>query len=221
VSAAPGTERADAVGLVDHQPQPVPRGHLDHLQQRGDVAVDREHAVGRDQCAAPVGLPDAPREVLDVAMVVGEQLGSRQATPVEDRRVAELVAEHDVAWPGQRRDHTRVGQEARSEQQGGLAVREFGEALLEPAVDRHRSASKPRRSGADAPAHRRLRGRLAHPRMVGQPQVVLRAQHEDRLSVEHDVRPLGTADQTRAVMESERLELVEPRLDFDHAGVAA
>ncbi len=55
-----GTQRTDAVGLVDDQPEPVSLRQFDDLGQRRHVAVDREHAVGDDQRSAAVRLLRSP-----------------------------------------------------------------------------------------------------------------------------------------------------------------
>ena len=80
-AAAAGAERAGAVRLVDDHAGVVAAGELDDLGQRGDVAVHREHAVGDDQRAAPLGLAQAPREVVDVAVLVDEGLGPGRRQP--------------------------------------------------------------------------------------------------------------------------------------------
>ena len=88
-----------------------------------------------------------------------------------------------------------------------------------------------RRAGADAPAHRRVGGRLLHARVVGEAEVVVRAQQQDGLAVEHDVRALRPAHQPRAAIQAEVLELasrawisvivlVPPRCQPRRAGVA-
>ena len=46
---------------------------------------------------AAARLAQAPGEVLEVAVVVDEGLGAREAAAVDDRSVVELVAEDDVA----------------------------------------------------------------------------------------------------------------------------
>ncbi len=184
--------------------------------QRSDVAVHREDAVGDDQRAAAVGVAQSPREVLGVVVAVDERLRAREPAAVDDRRVVELVGEDDLAAPGERRDHPEVGQVARAEQQRALHPLERGDPLLEPAVQRHVPRHEPRRARADAPAHRRVGRRLAHPRVVGEAEVVVRAQQEDRLAVEDDARSLRTTHHAHAAIEAELLELVQSVLQIQH-----
>ena len=69
-------QRADRVRLVDEQADVPPARQLDELRQRRDVAVEPEQALGDDQRAAAVGLAHRPREVLGVAVVVGDHVGA-------------------------------------------------------------------------------------------------------------------------------------------------
>ena len=72
------------------------------------------------------------------------------------------------------------------------------------------------RAGAGAPAHRRVRRRLAHARVVGEAEVVARAQQQHGLAVEHHARPLGAAHHAHAAIEAEPLELVQSVLQIQH-----
>ena len=95
-------------------------------------------------------------------------------------------------------------------------------------MDRHVARHQPRRAGADAPAHRRLGGRLAHARVIGQPEVVVRAEQQHRAgrraarAAPAAPRPAACAGRGRAreVLQplldvaSRRL----PRLDLDDLG---
>ena len=127
---------------------------------------------------SPAVAAQAPVEVLHVAVAVHDDLRARQPAAVDDRRVVELVREDHIAATRQRADHAEVRQVARAEQQARLAALERRQALLQAAVDRHRPRHQARRARAHAPAHRRVRCRLAHARMIGQPQVVVRAQQQ-------------------------------------------
>ena len=55
--------------------------------------------------------------------------------------------------------------------------------------------------------------------MIGQAQIVVGAQKQDRLAVEQHVRALGTTDQTGAATEPQVLQLLQPGLDLDHREV--
>jgi hypothetical protein len=158
-------------------------------------------------------------EVVEVAVVVDEGLRARQPAAVDDRRVVELVGEDDVAPVGQCRHHAHVGEVARAEQQRGLGALERREALLEPAVDGHRARDESRGPGADAPAHRRVGRRLTHARVIGEAEVVVRAQQEDRLAVEDDAGALGPAHEAHLPEQPAVPKLGEALLHVGHAAV--
>jgi hypothetical protein len=132
---------------------------------------------------------------------------------IDDRRVVELVAEHDVALTGERADDAEVRQVTRAEQQRALGALELGQRLLEAPVHGHRARDEPRRARPDAPAHRRLGRRLTHARVIGQPEVVVRAEQQDGLAVEHDPGTLGPGDQPHPPRQAEGGDLVEPLLE--------
>src|SRR3982751_1304292 len=92
-AAAAGADGADRLRLVDEHADVVAARQRHDLGQRSDVAVEAEHAVGGDQGAAPVGLLEAPREVLRIGVPVGEYVGPSEAAAVDDGGVRELVVE--------------------------------------------------------------------------------------------------------------------------------
>ena len=177
------------------------------IENTESVTISRPAAPSRAAVAA-----QAPLEVLDVAVAVDDDLGARQPAAVDDRGVVELVGEDRVAAAGERADHAEVGEVARAEQHARLAALERRQALLQAPVDRHRARHQPRGARADAPAHRRLGRRLAHARVVGQAEVVVRAQQQHRPAVEQHGRPLRSADQAQAAGEAEPLELLQALL---------
>jgi hypothetical protein len=52
--------------------------------------------------------------------------------------------------------------------------------------------------------------------MVGQAEIVVGAEEQDRLAVEHHMRALRTADQPSAPVQAQRSQLVQTRFDLDH-----
>ncbi len=148
----PGPSAPERVRLVDEHAHVVAAGERDDLLQRRDVAVHPEHPVGGDQRRAAVALAQRPREVVGVRVPVGDHVGAGQPAAVDDRAVRELVVQHDLAAPRERRDHPEIGHRARAEQQRRALPGERREPLLEPPVQRHRPARDPRRAGARRPS---------------------------------------------------------------------
>ena len=102
-------------------------------------------------------------------------------------------------------------------------VRDTRGREIDGACGQLAAAAAPRQRGdargarADAPAHRRVRRRLAHARMIRQPECVARAQQEHRPPFQHHARALWPADHAHAAVEAGRLELVQPLLQVLHA----
>ena len=86
---AGGPQHADAVGLVDHQPGAVFAAELDHVGERGKVALHREHPVHHHQHPASVA-----RRALEHRGELGQPVVAKRSDPgaghhhrVEDRGV--------------------------------------------------------------------------------------------------------------------------------------
>ena len=217
----PGPTAARGVRLVDGDANVVVVGELGDLLERRDVAVHREDRLGDDERRSRPGLLQAPLEVVHVVVAVDEDLSARQPAAVDDRGVVELVREDDLARARKRADDAQVREVPGAEQERGLSALERGELLLEPAVDGHRAGHEARRARAHAPAHRGVGGGLLHARVVGEAEVVVRAQQRDRPAVEDDVRALRTAHEARAPVQAETFELRQPGLDLGHRARAS
>ena len=72
----------------------------------------------------------------------------------------------------------------------------------------------------DAPAHRRLGRRLAHARVLGEAEVVVRAQQQHGRAVERHARALRPAHQARAPLEPGVAQDGELVLDREAHGTA-
>ena len=132
------------MGVVDEDGGVVLLGRRDDRRQGGDVAVHAEDAVGHDQ-DRPVGLavrpPVASRggqelaQVGHVLVAVDHPRRLREAHPVDDRGVVELVGDDQVGLAGHDRDDPGVAGEARLEGEHGLDVLEGGERRLQLLVE--------------------------------------------------------------------------------------
>ena len=167
--------------------------------------------------ARPPARSQPPGEVLDVAVAVDEGLGAREAAAVDDAGVVQLVGEDDLAAAGQGGDRAGVGEVAGAEEERRLVALEAGEPLLQLPVRLHVARDQPRGAGAGPPAQRRLGGGLAHLGAIGEAEVVVRAEEEDRAAVERDARPLRSLDQSQLPVEPPLAELLEPLGDVAHA----
>ena len=208
------------VGLVDDKPRAVDLRELDDVGERGDVAVHREHRVGHDQPAGPwlAVAAQAPVEVLDVAVAVDDDLRAREPAAVHDRSMVELVGEDHALRAGQGADHAEVREVAGAEQHARLRALELCQTLLQAPVDRHRPRHQPRGARAHAPSPGRVGGGLADTGVVGQAEIVVRAQQQHRPAVEQHGRSLGARDHAQPAREAETLQFGKPLGDLAHRG---
>ena len=172
------------MGVVDEHRRAVFLGRLDDRRQRCDVAVHAEDAVGNDQ-DEPIRQPralaslvarfaqDLP-ERLRVAVRVDLAGRLREAHPIDDRGVVEGVRDDEILLARDRRDDASVRRESALERQDRLGFLEGREVTFELLVERHGPGDRPHRprSGPEVPD--RGKGSFAQPRMVGQPEVVVR-----------------------------------------------
>lgn len=195
----------------------MPAGEIHEPRQRREVTVGGEHSFGDDQAAPTGGLAEAPLEVVELPVPVGEGIRPGQPAAVHDARVTELVVEHHLSLARQCGHEPQPGEVPRPEQQAALGAVEVGEPLLEAAVHGHRAGAEPRCPGAGPPAHGRLGGGLPDPRVVGQAEVVARAEQQHRSPVEQDVRTLRPGHEAHGAVEASSAKLIEALLDVgDH-----
>ncbi len=208
-ATAVGAEHAGRVRLVDHQHRAAPFTHVDEVRQRGEIAVHAEHGIGDDERPA---LAFAGEEVVELGGVfvrVDAEGRAREAASVEDARVVQAVAEDRVALAGERRDRADVGHVAGREDDRGLGALESRDGVFEFAVDGHRARDEPRRAAAGAVfIGRRLR-RLDQFGMVGEPEIVVRAEADVVGAVHPHVRALGALDGHGPPQQARLRQLVE------------
>ena len=115
-----------------------------------------------------------------LGLTVGE-LGA-----VHDRGMVELVQVHHVSAAHQPGDQSQIGGVPGGEDQAGLLAQELGQGRLELLVQVERAVQEPAAGAARAVPAQRPRGGLEDLGMVGQPEVVVRAEHDPLLTVNDD-----------------------------------
>ena len=210
-----GAEHAGSVRLVDHQPRPVGAAEIDDRGQVADVALHREDAVDDDQDAAAV-LGRASQHLLQFVHLVvakGAQFGAGDADAVEDRGVVAGVADHRVGRAEDRPDRADVGLVAGGVDDRVVGAHPFRQLALEIEVERRGAVEQARAGHPGAVGLERLAGRLLDPRIAGQSQVVVGAEH-DRLAPLHLDHRAGLRGEQAEVGEEVVLfggfELLEP-----------
>jgi len=203
--AAPAAaDHALAVRVVDHQHDAVRRGNLVDLVQWSDIAVHAEHAVSDCQRAAvfTLVLADDPLQVSRVGVSEADDRRAGEAAAVDDTGMVELVGEDDILFADQRLDGRQVSAEAGLEGDGSLDALESRQAALQLQVQVHGAGDGAHCAWSGAVLIQRLLGGRHHLRMVGQPEVVVRAEVKHALTVHHQPGALRRAERADTVIQS-------------------
>ncbi len=184
------------MGLVDHQPSAVALAQIADLVQWRDVALHREDAVHDDQHAAAVALGAVEHllELVQPVMAEGPELRSREQAAVEDRGMVGGVHDHGVAGTEQCAQRADVGLVAGAEDDRGLGPHPFGDLTLELEVKGDRPVQQPRAGQPGPVAVQGVLRALHHPLVAGQPEVVVRAQHDALRTLHLDHRHRGRVE---------------------------
>ena len=218
--AAPaGADRAGAVRLVDHQPAAVAPGELEQSSASGATSPSIEKTPSVTISAARAArLAQPPGEMLEC-----RGGGRRSVSALEIRQPSMMLAwlssseKTTSPAPASAATVPGVGQVARAEQQRRLgSPSKSARRCSSRSVQRHRARDQPRCAGAGAVALGGLGGRLADARVVGEPEVVVRAQQQHLGAVERDPRALRALDQAQAPVEPGRAQVVEAVGDVVH-----
>ena len=133
--------------VVHHEHGVVLAAELHEIRERGDRALHREDAIGDDQPDPPVpGGDQLLLEVVEVGVLVyggltlGDGLG--QANRVDDGRMVELIADHDVVFAQQSARHRLVRVPAAHEAERGRGADQSRAGGFQLAVNRERSADE-------------------------------------------------------------------------------
>ena len=152
-------------------------------------------------------------ELVQPVVAEGADAGARHRHGVEDRGVVARVADHGVCRLEQRADAAGVGQVAGGEDERLLGAHPVRQLALQLQVQRQRAVEEAGAGEAGAEALQRVARGLLHARVAGQPEVVVRAQH-DALAAFHlhhrAGRALEHAEVGHEVVLARRAELLEP-----------
>ena len=177
-------QHSRGVRVVHHQHRIVAAAELEQIRQRGDRALHREHAVRDHQPGAAVLRRGELRvEIGEVRVLVHGRLalGDRLGEPrrIDDRRVIELIADHDVLLAEQRGRDRLVGVPRADEAQGRPGPDQARARGLECPMHRVRPADEPHRGGARSPAIQRGLAGRDHLGLRAQPEIVVRREDDD------------------------------------------
>ena len=190
-AAAILTDRAESVGVVHEESEPVFLLVLDDLGELALVAGHAEHAFGHDEDAATglggegTGTVELLDKALHVVVVEDEALALVQADAVDHAGVALAVIDNDIVAADEGLNGALATLVTVVQEEGVFLLHELGELVLQLLVVLGLAAhdAGPHRV-AHAPLLRRLGVHSADVRMVGEAEVVVDAPHEDLLAPE-------------------------------------
>ncbi len=222
-AATTGADETDRVGVVDHYQRAIPLGEVAHRGKVGDDAVHREHAIGRDQLEARAGaggFVELAFQIGHVVVAITIPLRLAEANAVDDARVVELVADHRVLLAEERLEQAAVGVEAASVKNGIVRAEEPGERGLEILVHALRAADEAHRGHAEPISIETALRCSDQPRIVGETEIVVRAEVEDFLAIgQADGRRLRAADNALGLVEALGANAVEGPAELGAVGV--
>ena len=177
------------MGVIHQQPGVFFLGRSAERWQVGQIAVHAEHTIGNHQGVA-AGLVQPTGEARRIVVqITGEPRAAEQAG-IQQGSVIDPVFQHCIATPDQRCDGGQVGHITGGKQQGARAAGELGQRLFQlmvrAAVTYHQMGS----AATDAPLGRTLLHGGDHLRVTGQPQIIIRAKGQQRLTIDQYQRRL-------------------------------
>jgi hypothetical protein len=190
--AAPGrAEHAGRVRVVHGEENVVFSADPGELAEVRLLALHREDAVGHHETEARCRVrSEHCLEGFRVIVRHAVALGLAEADAVDDRGVVQLVGVEPVRLVQDRREEPFVGVPARHVQDRVVRPEKGRDLGLELAVKHLSPADEAHGRHAGAPLVDRVLLRLAHPRVVGEAQVVVRGQHHELAAVDRDPRIL-------------------------------
>ena len=177
-AGAARAEHPDGVRLVDDEPGTGRGADLEQGAHRSPLAVHREHPVGDDERARCGPRGQRGGDGVDVAVRGDDDLRAGQPAGVDERGVVVGVGHDQGAGTGQGHDGCQVGGVARGEDECGRRAAQRRDRRLQLDVQVGGAGHQPRAGRAGTPRPCGGDGRLDHPRVPGQSQVVVRRQVE-------------------------------------------
>ena len=174
---------ADSVAVVNHRQRVIAVCQIADGLQVCDVAVHREHAVGRNQnlfAACRARVLELFLKVFHVVVQIAVALGLAQAHAVDDGRVVQLIRNNRVLRPKQRLKQSPVGVKAGGIEDGVVGACELCAAAFKFLVNLLCAADKADGRQAETPAVIAGLRSLDETRVVGQAKIVVGA-HVDNV----------------------------------------
>ena len=176
-----------------------------------DRSIHRETAVGRDQSKARAACFFQFRfEIGHVVVLVAKALRFAEPDAVDDRGVIEFIANDRVFVAEQRFEQAAVGIEAGRVKNRVLGPEKFCQRGFEFLVNVLRAANEAHAGHAEAVGIERFLRRFDQRRMIGQPEIIVRAHVEDAFAAgDLDLGVLRTGDDALGLVKTLRFYFFE------------
>jgi len=133
-----------------------------------------------------------------VAVLITDDRRSGQPAPVDDRRVVQLIGKNQVVFPDQRRDRGDIRVEARLKRDRRFNPLESCELVFKLRVQSRGPGNGTHGRRSDPEPIDCLLRRLPQPRVIGEPEIIVRAEVQHLFPIHRDPRPLGRLDRPHA-----------------------
>ncbi len=189
------------MSIVEHQGGIVPGCKVDQLRHASDLSAHREDPVRRDQFSGAWAILRSALQkllqVLQVVVPVTHGVCKTDLRALDDAGVVILIRKDNVVPAGDRLDDALVGHVAGRKEDGFILPHKVSQPALELQVQVQRPVEETA-SGTARPVllHGVLR-RFLDAGVGGEPEIVVRAGHDDLLAVHVSRRPLASVDRTK------------------------
>ena len=174
-------DEADRVRVVHHHHRVILIRQVADPVEFGKIAVHREDAVGRDQTMPRrCGLLQFRLQIVHVAVAIAKALRLAEPDAVDDAGMIQLVGDDGVLRIQQRFEEPAVGVEAGAVEDGVFRAEKRAEPFFKLLVKGLRAANKAYAGQTVAPLPQGLPGCLNHRGMIGQAQIIVRAEVQNR-----------------------------------------
>ena len=199
---------ADGMGIVDRQGRAVLAADLEEPGHLGDIALHGIHPVDHHELARVGMLFQFAVQGGKVAVVEPDRLPLGHLRAVHDRSVVQLVQEDHVLAAHQPGNQTDVGVVAGREDDTVFLPQELGQRGLELQMKIQGPVQEAAPGAAGPIAVQRVPGGCQHSGMMGEPEVVVRAQHDPALALDDDLGVFGFGDRPEVGIQPARLDLI-------------
>lgn len=208
---ATGADDAERMRFVDEKTRFVRVAEPAKCRKGRGVAIHREEAVGDDPGATSLRAMSAQQvlEVVGVGVIVDVHRGAAEAEAIDQARMVEAIAEGDVAPSKESRERTDVGGVAAGEEERRGEGDPCGEGAFGLEMDAATARDEPGCAGTDSMFGQRGTAALDEARVVGETEIVVRAEEENGAAINVDEWTVGRFEGVGTPQKTSALQLEE------------